>query len=179
MYLAQAKPTLPTALTTISDGVAGTAETLQWMARFAKAGRVNPFVSQVAREVLIESGVNHKAFPEYVRAIGNFVRDRILYVRDPVRVERVQTPEATLRLKTGDCDDKATLTAAMLESVGIPARFVAIGKSPLSNFSHVYTEAQVYAKGGKPKWVAVETTEPWRTGQSPQNYARRMVRYVR
>lgn len=179
MYLAQLSKTLPATLTTISDGSAGTADTLVWMTRFAKAGRVNPFVSQVAREVLIESGVNHKAFPEYVRAIGNFVRDRILYVRDPVRVERVQTPEATLKLKTGDCDDKATLVAGMLESIGIPTRFVAIGKTPLSGFSHVYVEAQVFAKGGKPKWVAVETTEPWQVGQAPGNYSRRMVRHVR
>jgi transglutaminase-like putative cysteine protease len=149
------------------------------MARFAKAGRVNPFVAQVAREVLIESGVNQKAFPEYVRAIGNFVRDRIMYVRDPVSVERVQTPEATLKLKTGDCDDKATLTAAMLESVGIPSRFVAIAKRAFGGFSHVYVEAQIYARGGKPQWVAVETTEPWEIGRGARGYAKRMVRHVR
>lgn len=179
MYLSETKKTLPARLTTIPDGTAGIAETLQWMARFAKAGRVNPFVSQVAREALIEAGVNQKAWPEYVRAIGNFVRDRIMFVRDPVRVERVQTPEATLKLKTGDCDDKSTLVAAMLESVGIPTRFVAIGKTPLSGFSHVYVEAQIYAKGGVPRWISVETTEPWPIGQSPKNYARRMVRHVR
>lgn len=181
MYLSQAatNPVLPAKLTAIPDGNAGTAETLNWMARFAKAGRVNPFVAQVAREVLIESGVNQKAWPEYVRAIGGFVRDRILYVRDPVKVERVQTPEATLKLKTGDCDDKATLVAAMLESVGIPTRFVAIAKRPIGGFSHVYVEAQIFARRGVPKWVAVETTEPWETGRFPTNYARRMVRHVR
>jgi transglutaminase-like putative cysteine protease len=178
MYLGKTTETLPGALVSIPNGAAGTAATLNWMTRFARAGRVNPLVAQTAREILIESGLTQKNFVAYAQAIGNFVRDRILYVRDPVKVERVQTPDATLKLKTGDCDDKATLTSALLESIGIPTRFVAIGKNPLSGFSHVYVEAKIFAKGGIPKWLPIETTEPWEFGRAPSNYARRMVRHV-
>lgn len=163
MYFRQAaRPLLPTTMMGIPDGSQGTVATLNVMARFARAGRQSELVRDAANE--LTAGLAQKDFVGEIRAIQEFVRDRIRYLRDPVQIERVQTPEATLTLKSGDCDDKSVLTAALLESVGHPARFKAVGPRP-GMFSHVFVQAQIYAKGGIPKWINVETTEPWELGR--------------
>jgi len=62
-------------------------------------------------------------------------------------VETIHRPEWLLgeieagRVVWGDCDDEATLIAAMLTTVGIPARFVAVRRSDRSFFEHVFCEA--------------------------------------
>lgn len=97
-----------------------------------------------------------------VAALHSFVRDQIRYVRDPVGVETVATPEKTLELRAGDCDDKATLLAAMLESIGHPARFMAIGLNG-GPFSHVLTQTKI-----GPQWVSAETIVPVELGWHPK-----------
>ncbi len=92
-----------------------------------------------------------------IERLWRFVRDQIRYVRDVHGVETVQTPERTLQIGQGDCDDKATLLAAMLESIGHPARYVALAFQP-SNFSHVLVETKV-GRGPRATWIAMETTE--------------------
>ena len=97
-----------------------------------------------------------------IRALQEFVRDSIRYVRDPVDIELVQTPEQTLEIGQGDCDDKATLLAALLHSIGHPARFVAVGFDGTGNgFSHVLVETKVSSSGSDPRdWMPLETILP-------------------
>jgi transglutaminase-like putative cysteine protease len=103
-----------------------------------------------------------KDWPGEVRDIHAFVRDGIRYVKDVRGVETLQTPEKTLELGQGDCDDKSTLVAALLESIGHPTRFVAVGFN--GQFAHVLVETKIGTK-----WVAVETTEPVAVGWFPKN----------
>jgi len=102
-----------------------------------------------------------------VRKIQEFVRDRIRYVKDIRGVETLQTPVKTLEFGQGDCDDKSTLVAALLESIGHPTRFVAVGFS--GQFAHVLVETKI---GNK--WIAVETTEPVGLGWFPPGVTMRM-----
>jgi transglutaminase-like putative cysteine protease len=91
--------------------------------------------------------------------IHQFVRDKIRYTKDVVGVETIQSPDMTLKLRTGDCDDKSILIASLLLSIGHPCRFVVVG--PEKNvYSHVYVETKI---GNK--WLPVETTEPWNMGE--------------
>lgn len=94
-----------------------------------------------------------KDFVGEVAAIGAYVRDRVRYVRDIRYCETIQTPVVTLQLMAGDCDDKATLSAALLMAIGNTCRFVAVDQG--KGFCHVWT--QVLMDG---KWVNIETTEP-------------------
>ena len=96
-----------------------------------------------------------------IASVFDFVKYGIRYVRDIRGVETLQTPEATLKLKQGDCDDKATLLSALLESIGFKTRFTAIGFVPMK-FSHVFTE--VFHNGA---WMPLETTEPVEAGWNP------------
>lgn len=78
-------------------------------------------------------------FDAIAKAIHDFIVREILYVRDQNGVERLQTPDATLKLKSGDCDDMVILGGALLESVGVPTRIKLIGENP-GAFSHIYLE---------------------------------------
>lgn len=155
------KPETVSLLARIPDGRAGVLVTLQLMRRLARAAKKSLPVRLLSLE--LTNGSAQKDWIGEVRALHVFVRDRIRYVRDIRGVETLQTPEKTLELQQGDCDDKSTLLASMLESIGHPTRFVAVGFRP-GRFSHVYVETKI-----GPKWIAAETTEPVDLGWSPRN----------
>lgn len=109
--------------------------------------------------------MDQKDYRGEAEKLHKFVRDRIRYVRDIRGVETLHTPELLLKLQTGDCDDKAILLSALLESIGHSTRFKAIGFLQ-GLFSHVLLE--VFIDG---EWVPAETTEPVELGWQPQNVA--------
>ena len=75
-----------------------------------------------------------------VEAIYCFVRDHIRYTKDVYNVETLATPDKTLQMRVGDCDDMTVLLAAMLESVGYPTRFVIEGYNDDAMWEHVYLD---------------------------------------
>lgn len=83
-------------------------------------------------------------------------------MRDVNTVETVQTPDKTLLDGSGDCDDQAVLLGSLLESIGHPARFLAVGFQP-GVFAHVLVEGKIGAR-----WVPLETTERWPAGRAPR-----------
>lgn len=145
------------------------------MAKLARQYSAHPLIRQFTQQLV--QGLQQKDRIGEIRTVGEFVRDSIRYVRDPVGTELVQTPEATMKLASGDCDDKATLTASMLLTIGHPARFVAIGFSP-GQFSHVFVETKIHRKNGGYPWMAIETTEPWPIGRAPVGFVSRMIQDV-
>ena len=92
-------------------------------------------------------------------------------MRDINGVETLHEAQQVLKQRSGDCDDKAILLASMLESIGIPTRFVAVGFRP-NFFSHVFVEARPYGD-----WIALETTHPAPMGWRPPNIKAAMVRH--
>lgn len=159
----------------IPDGPAGTAATLDIMVRLAREYLKNPELVLPLRnqaEAII-AGVREKDFWGEAEAIQRWVRDNIRFTQDINGVETVKTPLELLYSGQGDCDDKSLLAATLLESVGHPAMFVAIGSQPGGEFDHVYVETKI---GGN--WVGVETTENVPLGWKPENVFSRMVRHI-
>ena len=146
-------------LSLIPSGPDGILETLRVMKRLAREGKKNLTVRNTAMS--LTQGCGQKDYACEVRTLHAFVRDQIRYIGDIAGVETVQAPEVTLQLRAGDCDDKATLIMAMLESIGHPCRFRAIGFSP-DVYEHVYVETKIGAQ-----WVPLETTEPVNVGWQP------------
>ena len=148
-------------LRALSSGDAGTLQTLKAMRQLIRQGKHDPKVLAKARE--LTANLPQKAYADEVRALFYFVRDKVRYVSDITGTETLQTPEATLNLMSGDCDDKVTLLAALLESIGHRTASVAMKMNPQdADFSHVFLETRI-----GPGWYALETTEPWPPGQSP------------
>ena len=134
------------------------------MARLARAGKTNMLVRTTALR-LIED-LPQKAYLAEIERLWRWVRDDIRYAKDVHGVETVQTPERTLELRAGDCDDKVTLICAMLESIGHPCRMVAMAFTP-NNYSHVIAETKV-GRGYKATWIPLETTEDKPFGWYPR-----------
>lgn len=145
-----------TTLALIPDGIAGIVETLKLMSRFVKEGKKQFPVRETALRLI--RGCAQKDYGCEMRALHAFVRDQIRYVQDVRDVETVASAEKTLQYMAGDCDDKVVALGALLESIGHPTRFVAIGFEP-GIFEHVYLETKIGES-----WIPLETTEPVEAG---------------
>jgi len=127
----------------------------------------------------VRSWVVMSAAKEAVRGVerGQQEIDSIFeYVRDHIEFrgehgETLQSPEATLRLGAGDCDDQSMLLATLLQLNGHDTRFrtVALHSSP-DEFSHVYVEVRDRQTG---QWLPVDTTiQTAYPGWQPDDVAR-------
>jgi Transglutaminase-like superfamily len=137
----------------LSAGKRGTAETVDIMARLAMGvdGARSTRMRDLAVSIVRDAGVSAKDYLGEVAAMHRWVQDCIRYTRDPVGQETIQAPTYTaFTQRAGDCDDFATLEAALLGALGHPSRFVTIGNTTRA-FSHVYLEAQV-----RGRWVPLD-----------------------
>jgi len=169
MFLSHPKTaTYSQQLLSIPDGRQGTLATLKIMSKLAKEGKTNPAIRQLALRLI--SHIPAKDWFAEIRALHEFVRDKIRYVRDVFGVETLHTPEKLLEIGQGDCDDKSILLAALLMSIGHPTRFVAVSFGAKNQFSHVYVETRIGHK-----WIALETTMPWNAGIYPPGITDRLI----
>ena len=97
------------------------------------------------------------------RGIREFVAAHLTFVPDPVGVEDITPPEKHMRLIQehetilGDCDDAATLSAAMGKALGIPASFRILAfYKPDNPYQHVIT--YLHPRGGGA--IDMDTTRP-------------------
>ena len=143
----------------LPSGDAGTRTTLDIMRAFALEGSRQVEVRDAAIGIVRMAGVRSHDLIGQLRALFEFVRDRILFVRDIYGVETIQGPRKTLEVGAGDCDDRATLLVALARSIGIPAelKFRVIAANPRfpRSFSHVYVVAVL---GGRS--IALDPTYP-------------------
>lgn len=162
-FITNPQPTVAT-LQGLPDGPEGTGVTLRAMRNDVRAAVRDPaqVIRQTAMHILAQ--VPQRKWLREVLALHQFVRDQIRYVRDPVGVQIVQTPEKTLEFGQGNCVQKAVLLSALLESTGHPTRFVALAIRGQQDgqFSHVIVESKVGAK-----WMPLETIIPVAAGWYP------------
>lgn len=161
-------PTLQ--LSFIPDGVDGISATLDKMIELVRVYRRHPFVRQLAIE--LTTPLAAKDFRQEAIRIWDFVRTYIRYVRDIRDVETLQSPLVTVRNRAGDCDDQAILIASLVQAIGHPVRFVAMGFQPRL-YSHVIAETLV-----GDEWLPMETTVARPFGWEPAGQVTRMEKYV-
>lgn len=104
--------------------------------------RYRNLAMKITADVEKNPSTNHpdmRRFDLLAGAIYDWMKYNIIYTRDPYMVERLQSPDVTLRVKSGDCDDMAILGAALLESLGIPVRFHLTGNAP-GQYSHIFID---------------------------------------
>ncbi len=141
---------VPVQVGQLAAGAAGTAQTIDLMARLALGDWGTAHQVVRAQAVAIVAGLPANDRPGEAAAVLAWIRDQVRYVGDPVGVERVQSPHHTLtQARAGDCDDLSTLAAALLGAIGHRTRFVTGGMSP-GAWRHVWVEVDV---GG---WVALD-----------------------
>ena len=156
----------------IPEGPAGTAATLAAMRDLAMQAVKDPAQTIREKALAITQNLSPRDWLAQAKALQAYVRDNVRYTRDPVDFELVSTPQKTLQYMQGDCDDQATLLAAMLTSIGHPTRFVAIGMNG-GPFSHVMCETLIGEQ-----WVPCETIINKPFGWYPANVTSRYIRKV-
>ena len=116
--------------------------------------KLKPIFRQLAVKIINSFPCQHKNYDCYVYAIAKWIRDNIKYVKDIKGYETLQTPDNTLKIGGGDCDDHALLAATLFESIGMKTYFKIVGEK--GKYKHIY----VVVKTPKGKVWAVDTTEP-------------------
>jgi len=140
----------------ILGGNAGTAQTIARMRDLVTQGkrdfRLRTFIGTLLQQC------PNKDYECFARAIHGFCTHQIKYVFDPNGVELIEAPYRILESRVADCDSIVVLAAAMLESIGLPARFVTIKADAArpSEWSHVFLEAKIPGKG----WMGLDCTMP-------------------
>lgn len=155
-------------LGTLPNDAAGTQSTLSIMRGLVQRYKRDPMIRDTALSLI--SDIPQRDWTSEVRALFEYARDRIRYTRDVNRVETLQTPPVTMELEAGDCDDKSTLLASLLESVGHPSRFIATGYQEPGRYSHVYVETRI-----GDQWVPLDPTTEKPFGWRPRTPVARMV----
>lgn len=159
-------------LSAIPAGTNGTKATLATMVKLVRQWRKDPGIWKLSRE--ITRNVPSRDFRGQVERTFHWVKQHIRYVNDVRGVETLATPKATLEVAAGDCDDMSVLVASLLESIGHPTRFVALGFGDGNDFSHVLTETRLGSQ-----WLALDPTVPTSTvGWKPRDAARALVFHV-
>ena len=129
--------------------------TVQKMVEMAsgKWGRESPKIRAAAINIIrgidpisgakFAGEVASKDYFGMVQQIHNWVRDNIMYIKDPVGQETLSYPEEMLfNTRAGDCDDMVIVEMALFGSVGIQSYPVIIGLYP-NHFSHVYGYVEI------------------------------------
>lgn len=129
-----------------------TEATIRKMHEVVKSAKTDWQFIKLATELV--ASLPRKNYYAELQRFFDVVRKKVRYVRDPERVELVQHPWRTFQRKAGDCDDMASLIAALASSTGARYKFVTVKASVKypSEWSHVYVK--VYVPGRD--WIAAD-----------------------
>ncbi len=132
----------------------GTEATVQHMLRIANDGSKDPSIIELARGITRD--LPNKDYVAELEAIFLWVKKHVRYVRDPWGLETLATPKHTALVSgVGDCDEHATLIAALARAIGHRAGFRCVQTPGSYGFSHVYA---LVGPGNNDVWYAADTT---------------------
>lgn len=103
--------------------------------------------------------VQPKDYLSEILAVRNFVHEKCKYSNDALGVEQVQDPERICDqiIKYGtavcDCDDIATIMAALFRQLGRETEFVIVGFGRAGSYSHVFVRVKEPKSG---KWIVCD-----------------------
>ena len=144
---------------------------LDVLTRLSESYGRDPRLATLAVQIFRGANVQPRDYKGQAAALLKWVQTNIYYVNEPD--ERLQTPDYTLRVRYGDCDDMAILLYSLARSVRLPAKFVISGVDNAKqkrryhygdatfprnvNWSHIYL-AIGDRPYGAPAWIYAEPT---------------------
>lgn len=114
------------------------------MKKIARVRAGDPLIRKLALNILQQSQVPSHHFLDEAAAIGEFVKRKVRYVRDPDNIEYLTDPLDMVKQMQngnaqGDCDDMSLLAATLLLSVGHQPMFRAVRyENAMGNYNHIY-----------------------------------------
>lgn len=141
------------------------------MVKLAREARRDPGIRYLTAGLVHD--LAPKDFVGEITTVFEYVQSNIRYIQDINNVETIQYPENTLEFGYGDCDDMATLLASMLESIGHPARFAAVGFDFPGEYNHVIVQTLAGTR-----WICLDPTEPNPMGWCPPDITTWLIRDI-
>jgi len=137
----------------------GPADTVREMIRavVGKRGEQSTLVRGMKDHII--RNVQPKDYLSEILAVRNFVHEKCKYSNDALGVEQVQDPERICDqiIKYGtavcDCDDIATLMAALCRQLGRETEFVIVGFGAPGSYSHVFVRVREPKTGS---WIVLD-----------------------
>lgn len=93
-------------------------ERMDYLIDEIEAGMQDEHIQYLTSKILHGYGIGDRDWRGQARAIFEWVRENIMYVRDPAGIEQFRKPIRTVQQAMGDCDDMTILICAMLSSIG-------------------------------------------------------------
>lgn len=152
-------------------GKKGALLSLDECAKRAWAARMSPRLRAWASQVIDKVGVSRGSRRQKAQALLAEFRAKVPYLPDPVMGEFMAKPEQTLCLDEGglcivggDCDDQAISMAAIMMTLGIPAKIVGSSHRPPRDVpTHVYMAFE----DDLGDWVRMDPTSKLPVGKAP------------
>lgn len=128
----------------LSANSEGTYQTLEAMAECVRgecppdfSGCHDEWIRQKAENIV--RNVKGQDADGEIKALFDFVKDKITYRKHPINQQRLQDCRRTLEFRSGDCVSKSVCLATLLAALGYEPRFVA--QCPDGDeYTHVYVE---------------------------------------
>ena len=137
-------------------------------ARFLLASALEDAETAGARDLALELRAQADTDAAFVAMVHEYVREHVRFVREAGEV--FTSPDYTLAMAGGDCDDHARTVFALLRAGGIPARMAFLyRRGTTAGPTHVATQA-----GLDGRWLWMETTIAADVGEAPYDAARRL-----
>jgi len=121
-----------------------------------KQGKNDSKIRDTAVYILKSQGISATDYFKIFDAMLNFVRENIMFVRDPTKEDVCFHPIYTLNKGYGDCEDHSIVLASLLESIGIPTELVIISKTG-DVWDHAYIKVG-YPPDKPNKWIPLDGT---------------------
>lgn len=147
IYQNSAPPRRRTQTLKIRNGFGGNLDTVSQMRLLARKRAGDPRVREAALAILRAAGTSSHDYLSEALAVGDYVKSRVSYVRDPDNIEHLQDPVLMLRdidagRAAGDCDDMSLLIATLLLSIGCQPWFRTVRYSGSTGaYNHIYVVA--------------------------------------
>jgi hypothetical protein len=128
----------------IGTGKQGNLNTVKHIQKIAHQRKSHPLVRELALRILLEKNIPSQHHLSEAKAIGEYVKRKLRYVRDIRGIETVYDPvtlidRITKGIAQADCDDHVVLICALLLSVGIQPYVRVVKYDPnISHFNHIY-----------------------------------------
>lgn len=172
MRVTVSAPSLTGYRSPLMGGDFGTAQTVRVMRRLVDAAQADAGFVRFATDLIRNVPAHDEAGELF--ALFSWIQQNIRFTKDPVAKEKLYPPQELLKIRAGDCDDIAMLTAALALTLGYPAQLITVSSNPdyPETFSHVYTEVELPPGSGN--WVAMDAARPdSQFGLSPMRYYRK------
>jgi transglutaminase-like putative cysteine protease len=137
-------------------------ERLRYVLKMIKKGRADPRMRKLAVTIVSKKCGDGWCTAEKdplaeLKAIFDYVRENVRYVKDPVDKDLFQHPFRTLQFHAGDCDCYTILIACLVQQIGYPVRMRVVRTKDSQDWNHIYLTTGIKV-GNKMVWKALDAS---------------------